>query len=785
MAYREVTRVDIQEIIRRWQAGEGYRRIAAGTSLSRNTVRKYLSAAKAEDITKDGSVPTDDQLSRLAVIGQSGPRQAETPSEDVLAPWADPIHRWLTGERLQLTRILELLLGRGCRVSCQSLRRFVRKRNCRRPSKVTVRMEDTPPGEVVEVDFGRPGLIHDPDTGRRRAVWALLLVLGYSRHCFVWPTFGQTLEDVIAELESAWSFFGGVPKYLVIDNCPPAVATAGPLHPVFTRGFLEYSQRRGFIADAARVRHPKDKPKVERGVPYARERFASSGTWPMSGSRPRRWWPDVAGLRIHGTTRRKPLVVFQDEERHALLPWDGEAYEIADWRYAKVHAGHHIQCRQALYSVPSALCPPGQRVEIRVDSKLVHIYHRGRLIKTHVRQPKGGRATDPEDYPATSPRTPPGRPATSRHCGRVGVGGGHLRRAPLRRPPLLGQDQAGTQAAPPGGNATRPSVLTPPAAGPLDVDLIDVRRVERILMQALEEGSTPELPMPLATGRSPGPAQSSPILTNITARRHEETAMTRANDLTPLLKRLQLGPMAATLPERIALARREQLDYASFLEIILSDEVNRRAHRRIEMRLQGTGFQEICRLEDFDWSASITMDRRLTGGCWTPHSLWNSWPGTSTYCWWARRESARASWPRLWATPLSERGIPSASFMPTTTSRSWPKPGWTTPWSASSAPSCRLPPDLLILDDLGLHRFTAQQSADLYGLIRNRHRASRFVITSNRAVEEWLGLFEDPVLGNSALDRLANASCQIVIEGNSLQGTALPTPGPAGGRGGH
>ena len=47
--------------------------------------------------------------------------------------------------------------------------------------------------------------------------------------------------------------------------------------------------------------------------------------------------------------------------------------------------------------------------------------------------------------------------------------------------------------------------------------------------------------------------------------------------LRALLKRLQLGPMAATLPERIALARREQLDYTSFLEIILSDEVNRRA----------------------------------------------------------------------------------------------------------------------------------------------------------------------------------------------------------------
>ena len=91
MVYREVTRVDIQEIIRRWQAGEGYRRIASGTGLSRNTVRKYLSAAKAEGIARDGAVPSDDQLSRLAVMGQPGPRQAETPSEDLLAPWADQI----------------------------------------------------------------------------------------------------------------------------------------------------------------------------------------------------------------------------------------------------------------------------------------------------------------------------------------------------------------------------------------------------------------------------------------------------------------------------------------------------------------------------------------------------------------------------------------------------------------------------------------------------------------------------------------------------------------------
>ena len=86
-------------------------------------------------------------------------------------------------------------------------------------------------------------------------------------------------------------------------------------------------------------------------------------------------------MRIHGTIRRKPLVVFQEEERDALLPWDGEPYEITDWRTAKVHPDHHIQSQQALYSVPSDRCPPRQQVEIRLGSKLVHIYHRGKLIK--------------------------------------------------------------------------------------------------------------------------------------------------------------------------------------------------------------------------------------------------------------------------------------------------------------------------------------------------------------------------------------------------------------------
>ena len=161
--------------------------------------------------------------------------------------------------------------------------------------------------EVAELDFGRLGYICDPDSGRRRTVWALMVVLSYSRHCFVWPTHSQRLEDVIAGLEATWEFFGGVPGYLVVDNFPAAVAGADALHPRLTRGFLEYSQHRGFITDPARVRHPRDKPHVERGIQYVRERFFKGGQFrDLAHLRDAaaRWCRDVAGERIHGTTLR-------------------------------------------------------------------------------------------------------------------------------------------------------------------------------------------------------------------------------------------------------------------------------------------------------------------------------------------------------------------------------------------------------------------------------------------------------------------------------------------------
>jgi DNA replication protein DnaC len=86
--------------------------------------------------------------------------------------------------------------------------------------------------------------------------------------------------------------------------------------------------------------------------------------------------------------------------------------------------------------------------------------------------------------------------------------------------------------------------------------------------------------------------------------------MSVAPDLVRLLKRLKLGALAPTLPERLALARAQQLDYAAFLTLLLADEVQRRDQQALERHLAQAGFEERVALEDFDWTAPIQLDRR-------------------------------------------------------------------------------------------------------------------------------------------------------------------------------
>jgi transposase len=176
MGYRELGRMEMVEVVRRWQLGESQRAIARASGVARETVKKYLGAAAQLGLAADGPQPTEDQVVRLVQLGRmvSAPRTWATPQADRLEPYREQITTWLQDERLQITRVQELLGQRGLHVTYSTLERFAWQlgfRPRRGRHGTTVRMAPTPPGEVAEMDFERLGLLLNPETGRRQLVW--------------------------------------------------------------------------------------------------------------------------------------------------------------------------------------------------------------------------------------------------------------------------------------------------------------------------------------------------------------------------------------------------------------------------------------------------------------------------------------------------------------------------------------------------------------------------------------------------------------------------------------
>ena len=403
MAFREVRVFEVREVLRLWLAGEGVRATERLVGFDRKTVRRYVDAAVGLGLVRDDG---DEQLSDGfigLVVEAVRPHRSDGHGEawrrcqthhDELAAWvADD----LTG-----VKMCELLARRGVEIPERTVQRYVAEVCGRtRGRGSTVRVADGEPGDELQIDFGRMGLVFDPESGCDRVVHALIFTAVFSRHCFVWLTHRQTLDAVIAGCEAAWVFFGGVFATLIPDNMKTIVEHADALEPRLNQAFVEYAQARGFKIDPARVRSPQDKPRVERQVQFVRGSFFAGESFIDLADAQRRaehWCRERAGLRIHGTTQQRPVEVFTADEQPHLLPAPTGVYDVPVYATAKVHRDHHIEVAKALYSVPGALI--GQRVEVRADRSLVRIFHRGQLVKVHPRQQPGRRSTDADDLPA-------------------------------------------------------------------------------------------------------------------------------------------------------------------------------------------------------------------------------------------------------------------------------------------------------------------------------------------------------------------------------------------------
>lgn len=401
MAYRELTMIDVKEVLRRWSAGQSDREIARATGVDRKTVARYVAMAKALGVGSEHALD-DHAVHEVAQAVQARPEVAASNEWADIARHHDRIAEWLGRKRpLRLRKIHTLLARDGLTASYWTLRRYAIQEFGWSKKQPTIRLEDPPPAQEAQVDFGEMGMIEDAETGKRRKLWALIVTLSFSRYMFVWPTFSQTTEAICDGLDRAWQFFGGMPRTIIPDNTKAMIHTADPLSPVLVDAFLDYVQTRGFFVDPARVRSPKDKPRVENQVPYVRESWFDGETFASIGQAQEsaeHWSFDIAGARIHGTTRRVPRDLYEAEEKPSMLPAPTEPFDVPIWTEAKVHPDHHIQVRRALYSVPTRYLH--RTVRVRADRSLVRIYLGAELIKVHPRKQPGGRSTDPSDYPA-------------------------------------------------------------------------------------------------------------------------------------------------------------------------------------------------------------------------------------------------------------------------------------------------------------------------------------------------------------------------------------------------
>ena len=235
------------------------------------------------------------------------------------------------------------------------------------------------------------------------------------------------------------------------------------------------------------------------------------------------------------------------------------------------------------------------------------------------------------------------------------------------------------------------------------------------------------------------------------------------NSLKPVLKRLRLSGVLHTLIDRCAYAKKAKLSHQDFLELVLQDEIDRRDHVGLRLRLSNAKFEEEQTFENFDWDAPITFDRdrvkdlfslgffeRKEDVVFMGHAGVGKTFLASALGHAICRMGKRVLFIR--ADKMLKEMLQSRADN-----------------STERALRRFLTPDLLVIDDFGLRNLNATASSDIYEVLIERHKRSSTIVTSNRTIDEWIPLFDDPILAQSALDRLAHNSHQVFIEGDSYR----------------
>jgi len=229
------------------------------------------------------------------------------------------------------------------------------------------------------------------------------------------------------------------------------------------------------------------------------------------------------------------------------------------------------------------------------------------------------------------------------------------------------------------------------------------------------------------------------------------------------LKELRLTGMLQTLPIRIKQAEESNSGYQDFLMTLIEDEYERRQSGRLLKRLRQAGFEEEKTLEGFDFSFNpqipVKKIKQLANCVYIENKeniflLGPVGVGKSHIAQALGHIACRMGYDVLYT---------KAAKMFRYLNGGRADNSWETRIKRHTVT------DLLIIDDFGLKPLTPLQSDDFYEVINERYMKKSVIFTSNRSIEDWQGLFPDPLIANSALDRIAHNANQIIMTGESYR----------------
>jgi transposase len=389
-----------REILRLHSQGISQRSIAAACECSRNTVAKVLGRAEELGITWPLPENMGDKTLE-AVLFEA--RQASNVRKQ---PDYERIHRELgrSGVTLSLlwneyceTCRLEGSLPLMYTQFCFHYRSFAVIH------KAAFHTEHKP-GERIEVDWaGTTMALQDNITGKSIPVYLFVASLSCSGYSYAEGFLSQNQESWITAHVNAFAYFGGVAKILVPDNLKTGVVGYDWYTPVINKVYHEMAEHYGTVVIPARVRKPKDKPRVEGTVGIL-------STWIIAALRDRQFF----SLPELNKAVSEKLLEFNDkpfqkkpgsrhsaleEEKPFLLPLPVHSFEMAEWRTALVQFNYHISVDKQNYSVPYEYIK--RKVDVRVTKNMVEVFYDGTRIASHVRRHgyPGQYSTVPEHMP--------------------------------------------------------------------------------------------------------------------------------------------------------------------------------------------------------------------------------------------------------------------------------------------------------------------------------------------------------------------------------------------------